>query len=152
MNDETLRHPDLNEGHVIQEGDNFAAATVLRQVTPNVPSAMQLVHLARKISLARKFRSQFLAEGILGEPGFDMVLALFIASAEGRRVTVSELALASGTPLTTALRWMSVLKKRQLTSRRRSPLDARVSYIDLEPEGCTQVATFLENAWMSLYR
>ena len=110
------------------------------------PTTEELVAFAKRISAMRGCRNNFLSDDLLGEPGYDMMLALFIADADGHRLTVSDLTRASGVPSTTALRWMATLQERGLTRRRLNNLDARMVFIELEPKGRDQVAAFLKKA------
>jgi DNA-binding MarR family transcriptional regulator len=116
------------------------------------PTRAELVAFAKRISAMRSCRSSFLNDDLLGEPGYDMLLALFIANAEEHSLTVSDLTRASGVPSTTALRWMATLQEKGLTRRRLNNLDARMVFIELEPEGRDQVAAFLEKALIQFRR
>jgi DNA-binding MarR family transcriptional regulator len=114
------------------------------------PSAAELLAFARALYVARQQRSRFLNPDLLGEPGWDMLLALFVAGGEQRPLTVSDLAGASGVPPTTAYRWIQTLHEQKLTARKRNPFDARVIFVELEPEGRKQMIAYLENAWQRL--
>lgn len=52
-----------------------------------------------------------------GEPTWDMILDLYIADREGRRVDVSSLCLASGVAHTTANRYVNLLVDDELISK-----------------------------------
>src|SRR3546814_1454123 len=54
---------------------------------------------------------------LFGEPAWDMLLDLYAAALEGRRLSVSSSCLAAGVPPTTALRWQRLLVERELVER-----------------------------------
>jgi DNA-binding MarR family transcriptional regulator len=100
--------------------------------------------LAKHLLALRARRVEFVSADLLGEPAWDMLLALFVANLEKRRISVSEVALTSGVPTTTALRWMDVLQNKGLIRRIASPDDARVTYVVLEADGHAQMAAYLK--------
>jgi DNA-binding MarR family transcriptional regulator len=114
------------------------------------PAASDLLSLAKRIITARQKRSQYLATKLLGEPAYDMLLSLFVASLEQRPMSVSELVRASGVPSTTALRWIGVLQDHGMTRRRNHPLDARVTYVEFEQSGMDRMQALLEVAFRNL--
>jgi hypothetical protein len=89
--------------------------------------------LVRKIQRARSRRTDFLSTTLFGEPAWDMLLELFASAIEQKRVTVGELCIASNVPQTTALRWIDVLVREELVTRRSDPLDARRVHLELMP-------------------
>lgn len=89
--------------------------------------------LVRKLQDARARRSDFLSSALFGEPGWDMLLELFAAAIEQKRVTIGELCIASNVPQTTALRWIDVLMKEGLATRRPDPLDGRRIHMEITP-------------------
>ena len=102
-----------------------------------------LVEAARTIVKARQQRVHDLPPAIFGEPAWDMLLALFIrpCSDEGERV--SNLSLSSGTPATTALRWIDYLEREQFVTRRSSPTDKRVVFIRLTDNASEAIVAYL---------
>src|SRR5437899_12878981 len=65
---------------------------------------------ARSAIRARTRRKQFFKASLFSDPAWDILLDLFAAEQEGRRVTVSVVGLGSGIPQTTALRWINALE------------------------------------------
>lgn len=99
------------------------------------PSELQLSSLAKRIHAARAKRAQVFGLDIFAEPGWDMLLSLYVAEREGYRMTVSAICNDSGVPDTTALRWVERLTEMGLTRRVRNPFDLRSSFVELSPEG-----------------
>lgn len=115
------------------------------------PSAEAMLTLAGRIAEIRSARKELLPTGKIGEPGWDMILALYLATARGHKLTVSNLCDASDAPPTTALRWLDRLLELKMVSRRKHQTDARIVYIELEPEASQSVESFLTQAWATLY-
>jgi DNA-binding MarR family transcriptional regulator len=66
-------------------------------------------------------------------------------------MTVTSLCSASLCPDTTALRWLDRLGQLGLVRRLKSPLDARVFFIDLQPEARNAINNYLREMWNSLF-
>lgn len=116
------------------------------------PSFDQLVGLAAALSSARGQRREFLDPGLFGEPGWDMLLALFCAEGKGQRLTVSDVCVASESPQTTALRWLDRLKQLDFVERHASRADARVVYVILTPAAHQAIENYLLNIWGLMFR
>jgi hypothetical protein len=84
---------------------------------------------------ARRMRSQFFPPDLFADPAWDMLLDLFAAALEGRRVSVSSLCIAAAVPPTTALRWIGALHESGLFERQADPTDRRRAYIALSAKG-----------------
>ena len=97
--------------------------------TPEI-SAGQVMAAIR----SRRLRARYFAGDIFAEPAWDMMLNLFHSELSQRRVAVSQLTEASGVPPTTALRWITVLVKQGMFTRRADPFDGRRFFIELAPE------------------
>jgi len=92
---------------------------------------MALVDRARNVVAERKRRSEFLPKPIFGEPGWDILLALYIAEASGPTQSVSSVSNLIDKPLTTTIRWLDYLERERLIVRARHPLDSRVLLLEL---------------------
>ncbi len=94
------------------------------------------VELARQTYEDRRRRTKiFQTEELFGEPAWDILLDLFIAAKERRRVSVTSACIGSAVPSTTALRWISILERTGLLMREADPGDARRVYVRLSPRG-----------------
>ncbi|MCW3834536.1 hypothetical protein ACFQ1E_04290 [Sphingomonas canadensis] len=89
----------------------------------------------RAVIRARRMRSQFFRGDLFADPAWDMLLDLFAAHLERRRVSVSSLCIAAAVPPTTALRWIGTLHDARLFERQADPSDRRRAYIALSPMG-----------------
>ncbi|NVD45846.1 hypothetical protein [Qipengyuania atrilutea] len=92
-----------------------------------LPSASVLRRLIGK----RKARSDLFGADVFGDPAWDMLLELALSEAEGRRISVSSLCIASGVPVTTALRKIGLLEERGLIVRAADGTDRRRAMLRL---------------------
>lgn len=102
-----------------------------------------LAAIAHRIYSARRRREAHLPNEILGEPGWDMLLDLFIQHAAKKRITVTSCCVAAAVPPTTALRWIDNLEKAGLVRRTPCESDGRRSYIEISEAGVVAVGKCL---------
>lgn len=94
------------------------------------------VELARQTYEDRRRRAKiFASDELFGEPAWDILLDLFIATKERRRVSVSSACIGAAVPSTTALRWITILEKQGFLLREADPGDARRFYLKLTARG-----------------
>ncbi|MEJ5978231.1 winged helix DNA-binding protein [Novosphingobium sp. PS1R-30] len=94
-------------------------------------SAMQQ-RAASRVYGARRVRDAVFADPTLfGEPAWDMLLDLLAAQGTNKRISVTSACLASNVPLTTALRWITVLENKGLVEREEDEMDARRTFLKL---------------------
>ncbi len=82
---------------------------------------------------ARQRRERFFQARLFSDPAWDMLLDLFVAQLEQRRVTVSSLCIAAAVPSTTGLRWIHLMETAGFFQRERDERDRRRVYITLTP-------------------
>ena len=97
----------------------------------------------RALIRARRMRDQYFRGEIFADPAFDMLLDLYAARLEGRRVAVSSLCIAAAVPATTALRWIKQLTDRGLFVRQADPQDGRRIYIELSEAAAKAMGNYL---------
>jgi DNA-binding MarR family transcriptional regulator len=68
---------------------------------------------------------------LFGEPAWDILVDLFIAAEERKKISVSSLCIAAAVPATTALRWITLLENFGLILRNADRNDARRFYLSL---------------------
>ena len=99
---------------------------------------------ASEILKFRDRRSKFFDGSLFADPAWDMLLELYVASAEQRRMTISNLCVSARVPMTTGLRWTNLLEQRQLIERRPDPLDGRRVFVALTQAGLTAMKGLFE--------
>lgn len=77
---------------------------------------------------------------------WDMLLDLYVADSEGKKVTKSSLCLASGVPATTALRYVNVLCADGLIAERSDESDKRLTVVMLTKLGRDGIEAYLSEA------
>lgn len=102
-----------------------------------------LIEKARTIHNQRRLRDEVLGNELFGDPGWDLMLDLYIAQASGKRVSVTSAAIGSGKPMSTGLRWVKLLIERALVVREADPYDGRRSYLRLTPVAYDAMEDFL---------
>jgi len=89
---------------------------------------------ARQILAARGRLGNYIDADLFADPARDILLDLFVAGEEGRRISISSCCIAASVPPTTALRWIGMLKKRKLIQESVDPGDGRRKWLSLTPD------------------
>lgn len=91
----------------------------------------------------RKRREQEFGSDLFGEPAWDILLDLFIQRVDGRRTSATSASIASRSPTTTALRYIAILEKKGLLTKRVAEHDLRVHYVELSDDGYRRMLDLL---------
>jgi len=162
LNEEVARIADalarLTRGELAEEEEDIARRGGIREPEmgyrgPEEPAPEIEGSEIRAVIRARRLRSQFFAADLFADPAWDMLLDLFAASLEKRRVSVSSLCIAAAVPPTTALRWIGTMHDAGLFSREADPGDRRRAYIVLSEkalQGMRAYVVALRRAGLSL--
>ena len=100
--------------------------------------------LARMIYAERRRRDRTFPADIFGEPSWDILLDLFVARGEGRRVPTTSACIGAHVPPTTALRWLRLLEGHGLVEREEDERDGRRTFVRLSTKGMDLVGNFLD--------
>lgn len=97
------------------------------------------VERARAFYAARRRRDRVFGAhaDLLSDPAWDMLLDLFIAYHDGRRISITSVCGAACAAPTTALRWLKHLEERGLVDRSLDTRDARRHFVELSTAGLT---------------
>jgi DNA-binding MarR family transcriptional regulator len=118
-------------------------AKVLRAKPLGAPGKRELCQLACRIYDARRAREKLIDSELLGEPAWDMLLALYCLPARGHMMTVTALSYSSGVAQTTALRWQEILRAEGLIERGPQGVDLRKRILRLTPKGRALMEAYL---------
>jgi len=88
-----------------------------------------LADFAARIRNVRMKRNALIGAPLFRDPAWDMLLELFAAHENGRKMSVSLLCSASGVPLTTALRQLQRLEDYELVTRHGDSSDQRRCFV-----------------------
>ena len=94
----------------------------------------RLIEFAGKLYHSRRLRARVLNTSLLGEPVWDMLLALYCFCGRGKALSVSGLCHSAGVPQTTALRWLQIMEQKKLVKRSRDFTDGRRILVSLTDE------------------
>jgi DNA-binding MarR family transcriptional regulator len=107
----------------------------------------QLTALACRMYDARRARARFLPNSMLGEPVWDMLLALYCLPSRRQRLSITGLCHAAGVPPSTALRWANLMEERGLMERTDDPCDRRRAHVALTEQGHEMMSTYLSSVY-----
>jgi DNA-binding transcriptional ArsR family regulator len=99
--------------------------------------------MARDLYRQRRLRAKFFTGSLFAEPTWDMLLDLFIADCERRKITIKSVCIAADVPVTTALRHLRWLTEQGLVDRLNHPRDARSIHVRLSETGAVAMAAYL---------
>lgn len=93
----------------------------------------EIIASLRSIIRSRRLRERFFRDARFGEPAWDILLDLSLAWAEEKTVSVSSVCIASGVPMSTAMRWISEMVDAGLLERWIDPTDGRRNLVQIAP-------------------
>jgi DNA-binding MarR family transcriptional regulator len=99
--------------------------------------------IIRDIVSARRARETILGGDLFADPAWDLLLELYAASLAQRRVSNSDLSIASTVPATTSLRWIDKLESAGLATRIGDPLDSRRVWVEISADGRIRMTAWL---------
>lgn len=94
---------------------------------------------------ARRLRAEYFAPD-LNDAAWSLLLELFAARLEGRRLTLAGLTAGSGVRPTTVTRWSRWLEAQRLVRRESDPSDQRLIILDLSDEAADTIRAYLAAA------
>ena len=106
-------------------------------------TAEAILNLARELYAERRRRSRFFDIDLFGEPSWDILLDLYIAAREGRRVPTTSACIGAHVPPTTALRWLRMIEAKGLVERESDGRDGRRTFVGLSRKGLAAMDEFL---------
>ena len=131
-------------------GTGAAGSGALREHKPGQGAAgmpgLPDPRIVRAVIRKRQLRSRFFDDGLFADPAWDILLDLTAARAEGRRVSVTSLCIASGVPPTTALRWIAQMTAQGLLQREEDVIDRRRAFVALSDKAVEAMARYFDVA------
>jgi len=103
-------------------------STISHFLEPEIRISMNQAKLTQEL---RKMRSKNISAEYLKEPGWDMMLELFVQKCRGKAISINSLCHASGAAMTTALRWIGTLENNGDATSRMSCEDGRVRLVEM---------------------
>jgi hypothetical protein len=128
---------ELSEGQV--RTDEVASAH-------SVKDSPVWAEVARTAYRDRRRRADIFQDATLfGEPAWDILLDLFIAAKERKRLPVTSACIGAAVPATTALRWLTVLEDKGLILRENDMTDARRVFVRLSTDGYEKMVAYFSD-------
>jgi DNA-binding transcriptional ArsR family regulator len=109
-----------------------------------------LLAFARETYAIRRRRDRHLPGDLFGEPTWDILLDLYVATREGRPVPTTSACIGANVPPTTALRWLRILEARGLVEREDDGRDGRRTFVRLSARGLAAMDNWLHVALATL--
>ncbi|MEO9468413.1 MarR family transcriptional regulator [Parasphingorhabdus sp.] len=106
--------------------------------------AATLAQFARNLISDRRKREALFPPLLFSDPAWDMLLDLFASEAEGKKISVTSLSIASASPQSTAQRWIDTLVDKKLILREPDPADRRRIYVRLSNSGYQNLYQYLD--------
>lgn len=125
---------------------NYAQEATARSTTIAMERQSRKSHIefVRNYLLARRMRDEHLPAEIFADPGWDIMLDIYVSWLEGKAVSISSCCIAAGVPASTALRWINRLAELNLVERKSDLTDRRRSYLELMPRAYQGVHDWVE--------
>jgi len=112
----------------------------VRSTAGSAPLAM----LAKRYLRHRHTRGALFPAGLFADPAWDLLLDLYVAGVERRRISISSACIAAAVPPTTALRWIALLESNGLVLRIADSDDRRRAYLSLAPRASISIEAWLQ--------
>lgn len=105
-----------------------------------------LLEKCQRIYKLRREREQLFGKpGMFCDPAWDILLDLFIGYLRGDRISVTSVGIAACAPITTALRWLTILEKDGLVTREHDMTDRRRIFVTLTDPAIASMTKMMEN-------
>ena len=102
--------------------------------------AVRPLHVRRLIE-SRRARSVVFGADLFADPGWDILLNVYLADLQGEGVAITKVCDAVP-PMTTTLRWISRLENDGLIARAPDPSDKRRAFLSMTGRGRTLMAQY----------
>jgi hypothetical protein len=139
------QHYEVHQGIADQmEALAIELRSISNSTIDRVPTEATLLAVSGKIySARRKIDDIFNMAGFSASPGWDMMLDLYRARAQGKAVSVTSACIGGACAATTGLRWLQALEGMQLIERAPDANDKRRIVVSLTEGGKVKVDTAL---------
>ena len=118
-------------------------AALQQQATQKTLNSSTPLQRAKEYYRKRRLRERMFADPhLFADPAWDILIDLYIASEEGRGISISSACIASAVPITTALRWIKILEQGGHISRHEDPSDARRVFMALTESAAKTVRDY----------
>ena len=100
---------------------------------------------AESLLRLRQLRSDYVSSTLFAEPGWDMLLELYVIENSGSTTAASALLPHSPVAKSTKARWLDHLEELRLVRRRAHPLEPETEFVELTDEGIRELERYLRS-------
>ncbi len=150
-------HPEVAVAHEsLAVAESAAVPDVTAALAPGLHEASAritpeaMLAFARETYAVRRRRDRYLPGDLFGEPTWDILLDLYVATRENRPVPTTSACIGANVPPTTALRWLRILEVRGLVEREEDGRDGRRTFVRLSARGLAAMDDWLHVALRTL--
>jgi DNA-binding MarR family transcriptional regulator len=150
MNQMAVRMTDDAEREIARIERDLAMLKRHVLTRSGVPAFGSPASHVRAILRARRAREELIGADLFADPAWDMLLDLYAADLEQRKVSTSELCIAAAVPATTALRWIEKLVQMNMVTREDDHLDGRRTWVALSRAARLKMESYFHSMAPSL--
>lgn len=96
------------------------------------------------ILAARRARETYFGPDLFADPGWDILLSLYVAKLQGKTLSVAPLSEISGVPTSTTMRWVNILDRAGWVKRKPDPSDRRRVNVELSDRGVATLQVYFD--------
>lgn len=96
------------------------------------------------ILAARRARETYFGPGIFADPGWDILLHLYLAKLQGKTPSLALLSEISEVPPSTTMRWVDTLDRGGWVKRKPDQVDRRCINVELSDRGIATLQTYFD--------
>jgi DNA-binding MarR family transcriptional regulator len=123
--------------------DALGRIAALASILPSALTGTTLAAMAERLYQERRRREKYFPAGLFGEPAWDLILALFVALEEGRRLTIAEAYEAAAVRPAAGRRLIARLERTGMVARSFGQEDRRKRYVQLTPNASERLTDYL---------
>jgi DNA-binding MarR family transcriptional regulator len=123
-----------------------------KKVPQDVPRIIVKRAVLQSLLDVRDLREQMLGKGLFFDPCWSLLLELYAAYLDSRKVSMSQACSLGGLPATTGFRYVRQLEERILLRRQIDPEDSRRHWLFLTEEGHEKIDLLVEVVVTALRR
>jgi DNA-binding MarR family transcriptional regulator len=115
----------------------------LASILPSTLAGTTLAAMAERLYLERKRRADYFPAALFGEPVWDLMLALFVAREEGRRLSIAQAYEAAAVKPAAGRRLLVRMERAGLVARSGGQEDRRKRYVALSQNAHERLSDYL---------
>jgi hypothetical protein len=136
----------ISSGEIAPTIDANSISELIEHESSSEIDANCHLQMVQRVYQGRRDRNIFFKDILLfSEPGWDILLDLYISELMGKKISVTSSCIASCAPTTTALRWLAELEGQGLVSRELDPTDKRRIFVGLTDDGRSRMQAYVSH-------